>query len=320
VALLCGGAFWSGGCTDDGKGDLVVRWEVKSPMPDDEQPCATASINQIHVQLSKDPEQPSTEWPIFRFACSQKEVRLELEEGIYTVKIYKQTPSGVTEIETIPHVQVLSGTVRDWAGPFPPEPLDANDINIFWCGNAVREPDGGEECDEGEENSDTEPDTCRTSCVSPFCGDGVADSGETCDGSDLRGVSCEDLGLAGDVPACTADCELDESACEPAAGPLTLRWTVLTSDATSISDCETESIRYVRYSIQPRDQSQIVAQGVADCLPWETVVEQLAFGIYTIYLEGLSSSLETVASGFVATHNHNMITGTTADASLIASP
>jgi hypothetical protein len=45
------------------------------------------------------------------------------------------------------------------------------------------------------------------------CGDGVADEGEVCDGSDLRGLSCADLGLAGRGLRCTDDCELDPAEC-----------------------------------------------------------------------------------------------------------
>ena len=48
-----------------------------------------------------------------------------------------------------------------------------------YCGNGILEP--GEECDEGEYNSDTEPDGCRTNCRAALCGDGVGDSNEDCD-------------------------------------------------------------------------------------------------------------------------------------------
>ncbi len=39
-----------------------------------------------------------------------------------------------------------------------------------------------EQCDDGGSNSDSTPDACRTACVDAFCGDGVVDTGETCDG------------------------------------------------------------------------------------------------------------------------------------------
>lgn len=46
--------------------------------------------------------------------------------------------------------------------------------------------DGNEECDDGADNSDTEPDACRTDCTAPRCGDGIVDSGEGCDEGDLN--------------------------------------------------------------------------------------------------------------------------------------
>ncbi|MFH2008289.1 MAG: kelch repeat-containing protein [bacterium] len=47
------------------------------------------------------------------------------------------------------------------------------------CGDGVT--DTNEECDNGQDNSDEIPDACRTNCLLPSCGDGVIDSGETCD-------------------------------------------------------------------------------------------------------------------------------------------
>ena len=47
-----------------------------------------------------------------------------------------------------------------------------------------------------------------------FCGDGVAEDAEDCDGDDLRGLDCTEFGLLGDALACTDACELDASRCE----------------------------------------------------------------------------------------------------------
>jgi hypothetical protein len=52
------------------------------------------------------------------------------------------------------------------------------------------------------------------------CGNGVAETGESCDGSDLNGESCATLGYAaGAGLACTAECELDSSGCEASSVP-----------------------------------------------------------------------------------------------------
>ncbi|MEM1416933.1 MAG: DUF4215 domain-containing protein [Myxococcota bacterium] len=59
----------------------------------------------------------------------------------------------------------------------------ANDCTLPVCGDGRRSTT--EECDEGELNSDTEPDACRATagggCVFGFCTDSVLDTGEECD-------------------------------------------------------------------------------------------------------------------------------------------
>ena len=56
------------------------------------------------------------------------------------------------------------------------------------CGDGII--DAEEVCDGGVNNSDTDANVCRTSCVLPTCGDGVVDTGEKCDAGD--GNSDED--------------------------------------------------------------------------------------------------------------------------------
>ncbi len=54
----------------------------------------------------------------------------------------------------------------------------------------------------------------------PVCGNGVAEPGEECDGSDLRDKSCADLGLGSGTLGCAADCHFDTSGCstQPVCG------------------------------------------------------------------------------------------------------
>ena len=65
---------------------------------------------------------------------------------------------------------------------------DGNLISTDGCINCVAATcgdgllwEGTEACDSGSNNSDTEVDACRTTCVLAYCGDGVQDSGEACD-------------------------------------------------------------------------------------------------------------------------------------------
>lgn len=65
------------------------------------------------------------------------------------------------------------------------------------CGNGELEL--GEQCDDGESNSDSLADACRTDCRLAYCGDRVVDADESCD----DGPSNSDF-IAG---ACRADCQ-----------------------------------------------------------------------------------------------------------------
>ncbi len=73
--------------------------------------------------------------------------------------------------------------------------------------------DVGEVCDDGAFNSDDVPNACRTDCSAPYCGDGVKDSFEGCDGVDLGGTSCEDEGFSGGSLSCDLDCSLVVTGC-----------------------------------------------------------------------------------------------------------
>jgi len=308
------------GCSDKKEGTLVLRWKVISPVEGDPNPCATARIGQVHVQLTRDPTLPQNEWPTFRFACSQGEVRLTLSEGLYTIKVSKEDPSGLQEVAFFSGVEVLSSTLTDPYGIFPPTPLESHDINLFWCGNGVLEPENGESCDSGEENSDGLPDHCRTNCAPPRCGDGIADSAEACDASDLKGATCENLGLVGGLPGCSLECTLEPGTCLAPQADLSLFWSVYSHDGTSPSSCEAESLEWVRYSIRPRESPEVLEQGLVPCTDGEVVLEALPLDIYSVYLEGLSPNLVLQASGVTPSHNHNLLEGTTIDATLMALP
>lgn len=60
----------------------------------------------------------------------------------------------------------------------------------------------GEECDDGDQNSDSLPDACRSNCQAAHCGDGVIDPG--------KDEECDDGGdnSASRADACRTDCTL----------------------------------------------------------------------------------------------------------------
>ena len=51
-----------------------------------------------------------------------------------------------------------------------------------------------------------------------MCGDSTREGEEECDGSDLGGSSCSDLGFGAGTPICTETCVIDSSGC--ADGPV----------------------------------------------------------------------------------------------------
>ncbi len=61
-----------------------------------------------------------------------------------------------------------------------------------------------EDCDDGADNSDTEPDACRGDCQVAVCGDGVVDTGEQCDD-----------GNNDEQDDCLADCTLIDNGVSP---------------------------------------------------------------------------------------------------------
>jgi hypothetical protein len=74
------------------------------------------------------------------------------------------------------------------------------------CGDGVvNRP--SEECDDGELNSDTDPDACRTNCKLAGCGDGVIDQEELCDDGNQE----DDLTCAAD---CQAPCSGTAGSCD----------------------------------------------------------------------------------------------------------
>ncbi len=89
--------------------------------------------------------------------------------------------------------------------------VDADADPPVVCGDGVIA--GDEECDDGRDNSDVEPDACRTDCRVAYCGDGVIDALELCDdGNDDPADTCDACGLPA-VPCtpCTTDEECGRS-------------------------------------------------------------------------------------------------------------
>jgi len=74
-----------------------------------------------------------------------------------------------------------------------------------------------------------------TGNLDPVCGNGVAEAGEQCDGSDLGGESCVSQGFDGGALSCTNSCTFDTSACVTCQGGSTSgSWNL--PDATNLGE------------------------------------------------------------------------------------
>jgi cysteine-rich repeat protein len=92
------------------------------------------------------------------------------------------------------------------------------------CGDG--ELNAGEACDDGDANSDSDADACRTDCSLASCGDGVVDTGEACDGGD----NClDDCTLAGTID-CGAEADLIFFATDGVPSGNGVQWTGSTAD------------------------------------------------------------------------------------------
>ena len=105
------------------------------------------------------------------------------DPNLVEIVLDRPMPTAQTTTFTITDGTATNVIAYSVSPPLPPLPI---------CGDAIVIP-GIEECDDGLNNSDTVPDACRTNCMRAHCGDGVVDSGETCD-------------VAGETTVCDADC------------------------------------------------------------------------------------------------------------------
>jgi cysteine-rich repeat protein len=87
-----------------------------------------------------------------------------------------------------------------------------------FCGDGTTDTDRTEACDDGELNTDTEPNGCRTSCQAAGCGDEVLDADEACDEGALNSDTQPNACRASCVLASCGDGVIDNTeACDDGA-------------------------------------------------------------------------------------------------------
>jgi hypothetical protein len=128
--------------------------------------------------------------------------------------------------------------------------------NCRWpeaCGDGTIDPNDGEDCEgtdlgeatcssigkgftDGMLQCDADCHFITTGCT--ICQNGIAESPEQCDGSDVDGSSCAMLGYVGGELGCTNSCTFDDSACHNCGNAVLDAGEQCDGSALGDSDCE----------------------------------------------------------------------------------
>lgn len=122
----------------------------------------------------------------------------------------------------------------------------------------------------------------------PGCGDGIVESGESCDTASLNAQSCTTLGFTGGLLACTATCIFDTSACTISSGGAGGGGGSQTNSARSLVAFEGQSMPFGVVTL--RIDGEIVASTTSDQLGRFTfTAKNLSRGTYRFELFGTDS-------------------------------
>ncbi len=140
------------------------------------------------------------------------------------------------------------------------------------CGNGTLDP--LEECDDGGRSNvdiNGDPDTCSETCklIPPTCGVGGVDAGESCDGTNLNGETCESLGYQTGVLYCGSDCHFREDGCSFVSGPQTI--SLQLNDVDPNPDEMDENLRVDYENLKATLTPRCISQDVDGDLVFTTV-------------------------------------------------
>jgi len=127
---------------------------------------------------------------------------------------------------------ITSAEVCDDGNTINGDGCSADCRSLESCGNAILDPAAGETCDCGEPgvagaiascnglpNSDTNTAApCRENCQLRRCNDGTLDQTEQCEGVNLDGKTCAELGFYGGTLACSEFCTFNTATCSGTCG------------------------------------------------------------------------------------------------------
>lgn len=99
--------------------------------------------------------------------------------------------------------------------------------------------------DGGDDSDDSDGPGDGSTGAEPYCGDGIIDGFEACDGGDHDGQTCQSLGYGGGVLVCRPDCsQFDTTGCGPMATNCCEARTVPGCDQPDVQACVCASDSY----------------------------------------------------------------------------
>jgi len=162
------------------------------------------------------------------------------------------------ELDCIAEVQNCGNGALD-----PGEECDTTDLNNQTCASLLPDQSMGELACSVNCTFDTE------GCTSSVCGDDLAQGTEECDGTDLRGVFCDDLitGTTGTL-TCTGACTLDISGCIAPLGNIGAPCTTSSQCVSAAATCLTEALQGMPsgYCVTDCDSQGACTEAGTDCL------------------------------------------------------
>jgi cysteine-rich repeat protein len=313
LLVACGLAASLVACEKHPEGTLEIHWSINGD--ESAGACAAAEVTHIRVLVDNtladtddNPLEPT--WHYEDFACDDGMGVLDLEEGIYRVRIVALRDDVEVRSQVLERldVQVIDG--ENTSLPLNPDLEPPLSIEVAVCGDGAQQT--GEQCDAsdlGDNDCESLGNSggellCAADCTFDTsgclgCGDGTVDPPEECDDGNLD---------PGD--GCSTDCLLEQSA-------LTVGWSLYESDGSTSATCASLGIATVDLSVTVSGVGTLVHSESVGCATGMAVVPDLAYGLYTVTLSGRDATDVEAATGSSAVTDHTDPSGTDLSVDLI---